>query len=90
MIFDQTVAENIACGKLDASLEEIGRLRQRMRMSLLRDCRRDMIRGWVNRARGWADNSGLRLPGFCAAGANFVLDEATAALDSKAEEVRGD
>ena len=94
VIFDQTVAENIACGKLDASREEIvGAANAANAHEFIEN----LPEGYDTRL----GEQGTRLSGgqrqriaiaraFVRQAPILVLDEATAALDSKAEsEVQG-
>ena len=94
VIFDQTVAENIACGKLDASLEEIVAAAKAANAH-------EFIEGLPAGYDTRLGERGTRLSGgqrqriaiaraFVRQAPILILDEATAALDSKAEaEVQG-
>ncbi len=94
VIFDQTVAENIACGKLDASRGEI---EEAAKAANAHEFIRDLPKGYDTRL----GEQGARLSGgqrqriaiaraFVRQAPILILDEATAALDSKAEaEVQG-
>ena len=94
VIFDQTVAENIACGKLDASREEIVKA---AKAANAHDFIEALPEGYDTRL----GEQGTRLSGgqrqriaiaraFVRQAPILILDEATAALDSKAEaEVQG-
>ena len=94
VIFDQTVAENIACGKLDASREEIV---EAANAANAHEFIENLPEGYDTRL----GEQGTRLSGgqrqriaiaraFVRQAPILVLDEATAALDSKAEsEVQG-
>ena len=94
VIFDQTVAENIACGKLDASREEIVAAAKAANAH-------EFIEGLPEGYDTRLGEQGTRLSGgqrqriaiaraFVRQGPILILDEATAALDSKAEsEVQG-
>ena len=94
VIFDQTVAENIACGKLDASLEEIVAAAKAANAH-------EFIEGLPEGYYTRLGEQGTRLSGgqrqriaiaraFVRQAPILILDEATAALDSKAEaEVQG-
>jgi ABC-type multidrug transport system fused ATPase/permease subunit len=94
VIFDQTVAENIACGKLDASLEEIVAAAKAANAH-------EFIEGLPEGYDTRLGEQGTRLSGgqrqriaiaraFVRQAPILILDEATAALDSKAEaEVQG-
>ena len=94
VIFDQTVAENIACGKLDASREEIV-------VAAKAANAHEFIEGLPEGYDTRLGEQGTRLSGgqrqriaiaraFVRQAPILILDEATAALDSKAEsEVQG-
>ena len=94
VIFDQTVAENIACGKLDASREEIVAAAKAANAH-------EFIEGLPAGYDTRLGEQGARLSGgqrqriaiaraFVRQAPILILDEATAALDSKAEaEVQG-
>ena len=94
VIFDQTVAENIACGKLDASREEIVAAAKAANAHAFIE---GLPEGYDTRL----GEQGTRLSGgqrqriaiaraFVRQAPILILDEATAALDSKAEaEVQG-
>ena len=94
VIFDQTVAENIACGKLDASREEIVAAAKAANAH-------EFIEGLPEGYDTRLGEQGTRLSGgqrqriaiaraFVRQAPILILDEATAALDSKAEaEVQG-
>ena len=94
VIFDQTVAENIACGKLGASRGEI---EEASKAANAHEFIRDLPEGYDTRL----GEQGTRLSGgqrqriaiaraFVRQAPILILDEATAALDSKAEaEVQG-
>ena len=94
VIFDQTVAENIACGKLDASREEIVTAAKAANAHEFIEA---LPEGYDTRL----GEQGTRLSGgqrqriaiaraFVRQAPILILDEATAALDSKAEaEVQG-
>ena len=94
VIFDQTVAENIACGKLDASREEIVTAAKAANAH-------EFIEGLPEGYDTRLGEQGTRLSGgqrqriaiaraFVRQAPILILDEATAALDSKAEaEVQG-
>ncbi|MCH2601405.1 MAG: ATP-binding cassette domain-containing protein [Pedosphaera sp.] len=94
VIFDQTVAENIACGKLDASREEIVAAAKAANAHEFIEA---LPEGYDTRL----GEQGTRLSGgqrqriaiaraFVRQAPILILDEATAALDSKAEaEVQG-
>ena len=94
VIFDQSVAENIACGKPDASRGEI---REAAEAANAHEFIRDLPEGYDTRL----GEQGTRLSGgqrqriaiaraFVRQAPILILDEATAALDSKAEsEVQG-
>ena len=94
VIFDQTVAENIACGKLDASREEIVAAAKAANAH-------EFIEGLPVGYDTRLGEQGTRLSGgqrqriaiaraFVRQAPILILDEATAALDSKAEaEVQG-
>ena len=94
VIFDQTVAENIACGKLDASREEIVAAAKAANAH-------EFIEGLPEGYDTRLGEQGTRLSGgqrqriaiaraFVRQALILILDEATAALDSKAEaEVQG-
>ena len=94
VIFDQTAAENIACGKLDASREEIVEAARAANAHAFIEA---LPEGYDTRL----GEQGTRLSGgqrqriaiaraFVRQAPILILDEATAALDSKAEaEVQG-
>ena len=94
VIFDQSVAENIACGKPDASRGEI---EEAAKAANAHEFIRDLPEGYDTRL----GEQGTRLSGgqrqriaiaraFVRQAPILILDEATAALDSKAEsEVQG-
>ena len=94
VIFDQTAAENIACGKLDASREEIVEAARAANAHAFIEA---LPEGYDTRL----GEQGARLSGgqrqriaiaraFVRQAPILILDEATAALDSKAEaEVQG-
>ena len=94
VIFDQTVAENIACGKLDASRDEIVTAAKAANAH-------EFIEGLPEGYDTRLGEQGTRLSGgqrqriaiaraFVRQSPILILDEATAALDSKAEaEVQG-
>lgn len=94
VIFDQTVAENIACGKLDASREEVVAAAKAANAH-------EFIEGLPEGYDTRLGEQGTRLSGgqrqriaiaraFVRQAPILILDEATAALDSKAEaEVQG-
>lgn len=94
VIFDQTVAENIACGKLDASRAEIVTAAKAANAH-------EFIEGLPEGYDTRLGEQGTRLSGgqrqriaiaraFVRQAPILILDEATAALDSKAEaEVQG-
>ena len=94
VIFDQTAAENIACGKLDASREEIVEAARSANAHAFIEA---LPEGYDTRL----GEQGTRLSGgqrqriaiaraFVRQAPILILDEATAALDSKAEaEVQG-
>ena len=94
VIFDQTVSENIACGKLDASREEIVAA---AKAATAHEFIEGLPEGYDTRL----GEQGTRLSGgqrqriaiaraFVRQAPILILDEATAALDSKAEaEVQG-
>ena len=94
VIFDQTVAENVACGKLDASREEIVTAAKAANAHEFIEA---LPEGYDTRL----GEQGTRLSGgqrqriaiaraFVRQAPILILDEATAALDSKAEaEVQG-